>query len=150
MAIEWHTRINRPFLLREAVDLTYVRLADLLGQPDVPSSHRVVEASASRRRGGPGVPVPAGTLDRLVEPAGHPDDTDFCMEIPEWDAGTLVSVHEFLPGCDDPETGVFAWVTSQRDPFSQALSIAAAVALAECGGGGHVAEPDAATTLNVP
>ncbi|MGW0433524.1 hypothetical protein ACWDV4_13430 [Micromonospora sp. NPDC003197] len=85
MAIEWHTRINRPFLLREAVDLTYVRLADLLGQPDVPLSHRVVE-SASLRRGGPGVPVSPGTLDRLVEPAGHPDDTDFCMEIPEWDA----------------------------------------------------------------
>ncbi|MGW0433523.1 hypothetical protein ACWDV4_13425 [Micromonospora sp. NPDC003197] len=49
-------------------------------------------------------------------------------------------MHEFMSGCDDPETGVFAWVRPKRDPCFQALSIAAAVALAECGGGEVVDE----------
>ncbi|MGC4890453.1 hypothetical protein [Micromonospora sp. DT227] len=132
MAIEWHLRVNRRFTLHEAVDLTRVRLADLLGQPDAPPPVRVVEASAERRRGGPGVPLPADALDRVAEPAGLGADVDFFLEIPEWRAGALLSLSEFLPGVDDPEAGVFVWVTSQHDPASQVLSIAACVAFAEC------------------
>ncbi|MFF0154864.1 hypothetical protein [Micromonospora sp. NPDC005203] len=141
MAIEWNSRVNRAFVLRDAVDLTGVRLAELLGWPDARRRVEAREASVARHRGGTSGPVAPSVLGQRVDP--HHDrfaTVDVYLEIPDWDAAALVSVSQYEPRTEDPETGMFAWVSSARTTVSHALAIAATVALAECGDGEVVDE----------
>ncbi|MEU1643320.1 hypothetical protein ABZ422_24750 [Micromonospora zamorensis] len=137
MAIEWHCRVNRSFTLREALAHTGVRLAEILGQSGSPVQVQAAAATVARRRGGTGVPASDAKLDERLDPLADElnDDLDMFFELPECEAGALISADLFLPGSEDPESGLFVWVSSQRDPASQVLAIAATIALAECGDG---------------
>ncbi|MET7862675.1 hypothetical protein [Micromonospora taraxaci] len=135
MAIEWNSRVNRAFVLRDAVDLTGVRLAELIGWPDARRRIEVREATAARRRGGTSGLVAASVLDQRVDPYLERSDVDVFLEIPDWHAAALVSVSYFMQRSEDPETGTFAWVSSARTTVSRVLAIAATITLAECGDG---------------
>ncbi|MEV1154909.1 hypothetical protein AB0J27_05820 [Micromonospora chokoriensis] len=140
MAIEWNSRVNRAFVLRDALDLTGVRLAELIGWPDARRRVEVREATTARRRGGTSSLVAPSVLDQRVDPHLGRSDVEVYLEIPDWDAAALVSASQVVPRSEDPETGTFAWVTSHRTPVSQVLAIAATIALAECGDGEVVDE----------
>ncbi|MFV2114162.1 hypothetical protein ACFHW0_17715 [Micromonospora sp. LOL_025] len=144
MAIEWHSRVNRTFTLRDALDLTGVRLAGLLGWPDARGRVEAREATLSRRRGGPSGPVEESVLGLRIDPdRAEPPQPDVYFEVPDWDAAVLVSISQFQPETEDPEdpeTGLFAWVTAKRTPASKVVGIAAIIALAECAGGKVVDE----------
>ncbi|WBB67546.1 hypothetical protein [Micromonospora sp. WMMD812] len=144
MAIEWTSRVNRAFLLRDALDLTGVRLAELVGRPDARGRVEAREASAARRRGGTSGPVPESVLRLRIDPERvEPPPpgayltvvADAFVEVLDWKAAALVSVGQVDPRSEDPETGLFASVAAARTPASQVLAIAATIALAECGGG---------------
>ncbi|MEH1166554.1 hypothetical protein V6V47_14335 [Micromonospora sp. CPCC 205539] len=142
MAIEWHFRVRRPFALREALRLTNVRLVELLGRPDGLPAVEARAATTARRRGGPSGPASDRVLDARLDPLAEvlTDDLDVFFEIPGVAGGALVTVMLYLPGAEDPgddpeEWGLFVWVDSHRDPTSQVVSIAAVIALAECGDG---------------
>ncbi|MGW2625441.1 hypothetical protein [Micromonospora taraxaci] len=135
MAIEWNSRVNRAFVLRDAVDLAGVRLAELIGWPDARRRIEVREATAARLRGGTSSLVAASVLDQRVDPHLERSGVNVYLEIPDWDAAALVSVSCFMPRSEDPETGTFAWVSSARTTVSQVLAIAATITLAECGDG---------------
>ncbi|WP_328372545.1 hypothetical protein OHQ88_03835 [Micromonospora zamorensis] len=136
MAIEWNSRVNRAFILRDALDLTGVRLADLIGWPDARRRIEVREASMARRRGGASGPVAPSLLGQRIDPhSEQSNDVDVYLEIPIWEAAVLVHLREYDQRSEDPETGMFAWVTAERTNMSQVLAIAATIALAECGDG---------------
>ncbi|MFI6257099.1 hypothetical protein ACIBCL_13520 [Micromonospora zamorensis] len=136
MAIEWKSRVNRAFILRDALDLTGVRLADLIGWPDARRRIEAREASTARLRGGTSSLVAPSVLEQRVDPyVEEPAGVDVYLEIPNWEAAALISVSQFDQRSEDPETGMFAWVTAERTTMSQVLAIAATIALAECGDG---------------
>lgn len=136
MAIEWNSRVNRAITLREAMALAGNRLAELIGWPDARGRVVAREATATRRRGGVSAPIENDVLDRLIDPfVAEPPQPDVYFEVLEWEAAVLVSLSQYQARSDDPETGLFAWVTAERAPMSKVLAIAATLALAECGGG---------------
>ncbi|MFE9207209.1 hypothetical protein [Micromonospora sp. NPDC007230] len=137
MAVEWNSRVNRAFTLRAALELTQDRFGGLL---DLPGACFVVEAhEATRERmwGGASGPVADRVLDIVIDPLNPapPGESDAVFEIPDLGAAAFLKVNEFVPRGEDPETGMFAWVTSRRTAASQVLSIAATIAFAECGDG---------------
>ncbi|MDM4721390.1 hypothetical protein QTQ03_17935 [Micromonospora sp. WMMA1363] len=106
MAIEWISRVNRPFTLQDALDLTDVRLAGLLGQPGLRGSVEAREATAARRRGEPSDPVPKSILRQTIDPyrvAPPPPGeyltvvAEMIFEVIEHSASTLVSVCQSEP-----------------------------------------------------
>ncbi|MEW2378442.1 hypothetical protein AB0883_20350 [Micromonospora sp. NPDC047812] len=143
MSIEWLSRVNRGFLLRDALDLTGVRLAGLTGWPDARGRVEACDATRARLHGGPSKPVGEAVLNRRIDPdlvqPAQPDAltevVDVCFEVSDWEAAVLVSVSQFGLRTEDPETGMFAWVTPWRTSASMVLGIAATLAFAECGGG---------------
>lgn len=136
MAVEWTSRVNRPFVLRDALALTGVRLAGLVCWSDELTQVEAREATMARRRGGLSGPATEAVLSNQFNPdAVEFMESDVYFEILEWDAAALVSVSQSQQRSEDPETGLFAWVTAERNPASKVLAIAAAIALAESGAG---------------
>lgn len=127
MAIEWQARINRPVSVGAAARLTATRLAELLGAEPGRLEVRVVP--------GEGLDVP----HEPVAPALRPS-LDYRFEVAALAAGAAVSLSEYERRGDDPETGLFAWVSSSRTHGSHVLCIAAVCAFAELAGSEVVEE----------
>jgi len=123
MAVEWEARVNRPVTVGAAARLTAVRLATLLGLPA-----DTIEVDVRRY---------AGTPDELEvprDPFGAAEARTFDGEfrVEALDATAVISLAEYVPRTDDPETGLFVTVSPHRHNASQVLGIAAACAFAEC------------------
>ncbi|MEU4692379.1 hypothetical protein [Actinoplanes sp. NPDC023714] len=134
MAIEWETRVDRAFSLRQAAEATGAFAAALLG------------ADPGADLGLIGVEVldaDAGLLDLVWEPAA-PElrETVFVrFHIPRWSAGMCqVMLSEATPRHEDSESGLFVTVTPARDDPSLVLSIAAVCGFARVGGGSVIDE----------
>lgn len=145
MAIEWHSKVAKAFTLQDAVNLTGTRLTGLLGWQELPGKVEARQATPARYRGEEqSDPIPPSLLNKRIDPypaeppppeQSHTVVAEAIFEIPDWQASAIVTVDDFPPFSEDPETGRFAWVLAARSPESKVMAIAATLALAECGGG---------------
>ncbi|MFI5492714.1 hypothetical protein [Actinoplanes sp. NPDC051859] len=135
MAIEWEARVNRRLTVADVVEQTERFLADLLPVPGRSFTVSIHEATAERLRGGTSRPVVDAELTTVRDPFGAVESRscDLVFEILELEAAAFVHLAEHIPRDADPETGMFAFVSSSRTNVSQVLSIATVAAFAKCG-----------------
>jgi hypothetical protein len=136
MAIEWDTRIERPFTFAQLRDRTEAALHDLLGL--VPTTLQVTALDSDQvyplQDLWAAIPLPARDLNARRAPWGP--DARCLLAVHDRDAAVLIDVHfdpQLLQYDSDPEFGTRCNVDAGiiRWPLSYALGIAAVIAAAE-------------------
>lgn len=133
MAIEWSVRINRTFTLRDLVIGSRAALREILGHGD--DANLEVLARSELLAGGVCVAIEDRRLTEPIDPklsrAGA-ESADFELTSELIHGRCVFGLAEFLPRSDDPESGLFAYISSDRTPGSYVLSIAVSIAAADC------------------
>jgi hypothetical protein len=128
-------RVNRAFALQDLLNRSIVTLRELLGRPG--DATIAVNAEVELLPDGIRVPIESRRLTELHDPnasrtGSHP--IDLRIVATAVDGGCSFGLAEFIPRSDDPDSGLFAYVTSERTPGSYVLSIAVSIAMADCAG----------------
>ncbi|GIH02084.1 hypothetical protein Rhe02_01510 [Rhizocola hellebori] len=136
MSVEWSVRVNRSFTLDEVLRSSTAHLQEILGSPGDESL--TVIATSTLVAGGGRRPIEPQGLAEIYDPyswGAGTESIDFLLEVPAIGGGCSLGLAEFLPRGDDPESGLFAYVTSDRTDGSYVLSIAMSIAIAVCAAG---------------
>jgi hypothetical protein len=133
VSVEWSVRVNRAFTLYDLLSHSTASLQEILGRPG--DATLAVDAQSELLPDGVRVAIDPHRLTEVHDPRASrvgSGSIDFQIVARAIEGGCSFGLAEFIPRSDDPDSGLFAYVTSERTAGSYVLGIAVSIAAADC------------------